>query len=295
LWDNGKDASDELMRVLEIRAVALKNFGERNIKPGAPMATLEEVLVPMYFFHRYQTEAAAKVIGGLNYRYALRGDGQPIAELLTPQQELKALDALLKTVDPAALMLPEGLLRQIPPRPLGYQRHRELIKGKTDLAFDPLSAAETAADITFSLILHPARANRMFEHHSRDAKLPSLESVLDKLITATFRAPIKPGYEGATQMAIDHALFTNLTRLAANKDASAPTKALTFFKIDQLKSWLGQRSTATTDEAWKAFYLYLAGQIGKFQEDPSEYKMENLLAPPPGQPIGDFDLEFCGN
>lgn len=295
LWDNGKDASDELMRVLEIRSVALKNFGERNIKSGAPMATLEEVLVPMYFFHRYQTEATSKVVGGLNYRYALRGDGQPIAELLTPQQELKALDALLKTVEPATLMLPEGLLRQIPPRPLGYQRHRELIKGKTDLAFDPLSAAETAADMTFSLILHPARANRMFEHHSRDAKLPSLESVLDKLIGATIKAPAKGGYEGATQMTIDHALFTNLARLAVNKEASAPVKALVFLKVDQLKAWLAQRGTVTTDEEWKAFYLYLAGQIGKFQDDPSEYKTENLLPPPPGQPIGDFDLEFCGN
>jgi Met-zincin/Domain of unknown function (DUF5117) len=295
LWDNGKDASDELLRVLEIRSVALKNFGERNIKPGAPMATLEEALVPMYFFHRYQTEAAGKVIGGLNYRYALRGDGQPIAELLTPQQELKALDALLKTIEPAALMLPEGLLKQIPPRPLGYNRHRELIKGKTDLTFDPLSATETAADMTFSLILHPARANRLFEHHSRDARLPSLESVLDKLVSATFRLPVKTGYEGATQMTIDHALFYNLTKLAMSKDASAPAKALAFYKIDQLKNWLGQRALATADEEWKAFYAYLNRQAVKFQDNPDEYKAEILLAPPPGQPIGDFDMEFCGN
>jgi hypothetical protein len=286
LWDNGKDASDELLRVLEIRSVALRNFGERNIKPGAPMATLEEVLVPMYFFHRYQTEAAAKVVGGVNYRYALRGDGQPVAELLTPQQELKALDALLKTVEPAALMLPESILRQIPPRPLGYNRHRELVKIKTDITFDPLAATETAADLTFGLVLHPARANRLFEHHARDAKLPSLESVVDKLVGATFKQGAKPGYEGATQMTINHALFHNLTRLALHKDASAPVKAIVHLKIDQLKQWLAQRVTATPDEEWKAFYGYLAGQIGKFQQSPDEYKQENLLPPPPGQPIG---------
>lgn len=296
LWDNGRDASDELLRVLDVRAVALKNFGERNIKPGTPMALLEEALVPMYFFHRYQTEAASKVIGGLNYRYALRGDGQPVAELLTPQQELKALDALLKTVEPAALMLPEGLLKQIPPRPIGYNRHRELIKGKTDLTFDPLSATETAADMTFSLILHPARANRMFEHHSRDARLPSLESVIDKLVGATFRLPLAKGYEGATQMTIDYALFHNLAKLALNKDASAPVKALALHKLGSLKTWVEQRgAVGNQDEEWRAFYYYIAGQIGRLQEEPEEFKTESLLAPPPGQPIGDFDMEFCGN
>ncbi|NJO84741.1 MAG: peptidase, partial [Blastochloris sp.] len=131
LWDNGKDPADELDRVMEVRAIALKNFGERNIKQGAPMALLEEALVPMYFFHRYQIEAAAKVVGGLNYRYALRGDGQPITELLTPQQELRAIESLLKTVQPSALGLPESLLKIIPPRPLGYSHHRELLVGKT--------------------------------------------------------------------------------------------------------------------------------------------------------------------
>lgn len=293
LWDNGKDPADELNRVMEVRAVALKNFGERNIKPGAPMALLEEVLVPMYFFHRYQTEATAKVVGGLNYRYALRGDGQPITELLTPQQELKAIEALLKTVQPSALALPESLLKIIPPRPLGYSRHRELLKGKTDLTFDPLSAAETASDLTFSLILHPARANRLFEHHSRDARLPSLESVIDKLISATFKSPTRGGYEGAIQMSINYSLFTNLSKLALNKDASAPAKAIATLKLDQLKNWL--QSRATTEEEWKAYYAYLVQQINKFQQDPDEFKQENLLPAPPGQPIGMDDGDFCGN
>ncbi|MEQ1584594.1 MAG: zinc-dependent metalloprotease [Cyclobacteriaceae bacterium] len=293
LWDNGKNPADELDRVMEVRAIALRNFGERNIKPGAPMALLEEVLVPMYFFHRYQTEATAKVVGGLNYRYALRGDGQPVTELLTPQQELKAIESLLKTVQPSALALPESLLKIIPPRPLGFSRHRELLKGKTDLTFDPLSAAETASDLTFSLILHPARANRLFEHHSRDARLPSLESVLDKLISATFKSPVRNGYEGAIQMSVNYALFTNLSKLALNKDASAPTKAIATLKLDQLKNWL--QSRATSDEEWKAYYAYLVQQINKFQQDPDEFKQENLLAPPPGQPIGMDDGDFCGN
>ncbi|MFM9074525.1 MAG: zinc-dependent metalloprotease, partial [Bacteroidota bacterium] len=97
LWDNGRDVADELNRLMEVRSVVMKNFGERNIRMGRPMATIEEVLVPMYFMQRYQTEAVSKVVGGLNYRYALRGDGQPVTELLSPAVQQKALDALLKS------------------------------------------------------------------------------------------------------------------------------------------------------------------------------------------------------
>jgi hypothetical protein len=291
LWDNGKDPVDELNRVMEIRSLALKNFGEKNIKPGAPMAMLEEVLVPMYFFHRYQAEAAVKMIGGLNYRYALRGDGQPVTELLTPQQEMKALDALIKTVDPAALALPESLLKIIPPRPLGYSRHRELIKLKTELTFDPLSAAETASDLTFSLILHPARANRLIEHHARNASLPSLESVADRLINSTFKSTPKPGMEGAIQMATNYALFTNMAKLALSKTASAESKAIIFLKLDQLKAWLQLKTT--TDDEWKAHYRFVAKQIDSLQSDPDEFKSEELLPAPPGMPIGSSEEQFC--
>lgn len=294
LWDNGKDPADELNRVLEVRAVALRNFGENNIKPGAPMATLEEVLVPIYFFHRYQIEAASKVVGGLNYRYALRGDGQPVTELLSPQQELNALEALIKTVQPSALMLPENLLKIIPPRPLGYQRHRELIKTRTDLAFDPLGMAETTADLTFSMILYPSRANRVFEHHSRDARLPSLESIIDRLLSTSIRANPKNGYEGAVQMSIDNAMFTSLAKLAFSKDASAPVKAIAALKLQQIKAWLITR-TATSEEEWKAFYSYLAAQIGTMETNPEQFKSEMLLPAPPGMPIGDLAPYFCEN
>lgn len=292
LWDNGKDPVDELNRVMEIRQVALKNFGEKNIKMGAPMAMLEEVLVPMYFFHRYQTEAAVKMIGGLNYRYALRGDGQPITELLSPPQEQKALEALLKTVHPSILTLPESLLKIIPPRPIGYSRHRELIKIKTELTFDPLSAAETAADMTFSLILHPARANRLVEQHAREAKLPSLENVIDQMVTATIKSAPRTGLESSVQMAVNIALISNLASLALNKDALGQTKSIIHFKITQLIAWLNTRATA--DDGWKAHYSYLAEKLKQLQDDPDEYKEENVLPPPPGMPIGDMDLDFCG-
>jgi Met-zincin/Domain of unknown function (DUF5117) len=293
LWDNGSDPVDELNRVMEVRAMALKNFGEKNIKPGTPMATLEEVLVPIYFSHRYQSEAAVKMIGGLNYRYALRGDGQPITELLSPLQEMKAVDALLKTVEPGVLALPESILKIIPPRALGYSRHRELIKIKTELTFDPLAAAESASDMTFSLILHPARANRLVEHHARDPKLPGLETVIDKLVNAAFKSSTKAGFEGAVQRSTMHSLFVNLTKLAFHDDSSSETKAITFSKLNGLKVWLASRSNIVED--WSVYYIYIAQQISHIQQYPDKFRQEEVLSAPPGGPIGDSDLEFCKN
>jgi hypothetical protein len=191
-------------------------------------------------------------------------------------------------------MLPENLLKIIPPRPLGYERHREVIKIKTELTFDALVLAEEAADITFGLILRPERANRLVEYHARNASLPSFEGVIDKLIYSTIKSPLKPGYEGAVQMTTNNALFVSLAVLAQHEDASAQSRAVARFKLNQLKSWLTNQANTATQDEWKAHYSYLAGEINSLLTNPKEYKPENLFDAPPGQPIGSV-ADFCEN
>jgi Met-zincin len=287
LWDNGSDATVELSRMLDVRALALKNFGENNIPLGAPLAKLEEVLVPLYFSHRYQTEAVSKIVGGMNYRYALRGDGQVITSLLSPDMQWSALDALLKTVSVETLTLPERIIQLIPPRPLGYQRHRELIKTRTDLAFDPIAMAESAADMTFSLLFHPARATRLVEHHARDINQPALEKVIDKVISATIKFPRPKNLEAVVGMTVNYAVVVNLIKLGLNENASSEAKAIAILKLNELKSWLMIKVAA--DEPWRAHYDYLLNQINSFQSNPTEFKQDDLVPPPPGQPIGSCD------
>lgn len=290
LWDNGKNPADELNRVLAVRELALKNFGERNIKPGAPMSTLEEVLVPMYFFHRYQTEAASKMIGGVNYRYAMRGDGQLQTQLVSKEEQEKALNALLKTVTPSTLLLPEKVIQQIPPRPMGYNRHRELMKSRTDLTFDPFTAVETAADMTFSLVLHPARAARLVEHHARNAAQPSLESVLDRLLGHTIQAQaLSNPAEAEAQRSINVSFLNHLLKLAADAEAPAQVRAVVNLKVNQVEIYLN--TTNYSDPAWRAHKGFLIKQIRNFRENPQDFKQETAPAPPPGQPIGSgYDL-----
>lgn len=294
LWDNGSNAADELKRVMEIRSVVLKNFGEKNIRPGAPWATLEEVLVPMYFFHRYQAEASAKLIGGLNYRYALRGDAQPVTETVPADQQVKALDALLTTIAPASLMLPEDLLQHIPPRPIGYTRTREVMKVRTDLTFDALGAAESATEMTVSLLLHPARAARLVEYHARDPKQPSLESVLDKLIASSLKARSSAGYQGAVQITVNEVVLNNLFRLALHKDSPSIVKGAVYLKLAELKAALTAMEKTSDDQQWRAHYSYVVSRINTFQQSPGEYKQDELLPVPPGQPIGETLFHGCG-
>src|ERR1700761_5336456 len=182
LWDNGTNAADELNRLMVIRKHVIDNFSEKAIRQDAPMATIEEVLVPMYLMHRYQVEAASKMLGGLYYTFALKNDGQTITKFVPPAEQWKAFDALMNTISPDALALPEKLIEKIPPRPDGYPRTRELFKSRTGLTFDPTAAAEGAAASTLQFMLNPQRAARLVEYNSRDNTQPGLMAIMDKLI-----------------------------------------------------------------------------------------------------------------
>ena len=179
LWDNGKDAVEELNNLIQIRKVALERFGENNIRYGQPYSDLGDVLVPIYLLHRYQIEAASKIIGGLNYSYALRGDGQLVTAMLQSDHQLKSLDALLETMQPEFLTLNENLLKLIPPRASGRGKTRESFQSKTGVTFDGISLAETAAHMTSKMLFNHQRAARLVEYHSRDKNQPGLERVID--------------------------------------------------------------------------------------------------------------------
>ncbi|EMR03440.1 hypothetical protein ADICEAN_01373 [Cesiribacter andamanensis AMV16] len=285
LWDNSRDAADELNRLMEVRKIALQNLGQNTLREGTPMAQLEEKLVPVYFFHRYQTEAAVKLIGGLNYRYALKGDGQPVTEKVPVAQQQKALEALLATLRPEALAFPKALLDQIPPQPYGYARSREVISIRTGLTFDALAAAEAAANQTVSLLLDPARMNRLLEYHAQDPAQPSLQAVLDRLIGQTLKAPAQAGYAGELQRTVNYVVLHHLISQSRDKGASPQTQALLKLKLSQLQPWLASAGKGK-DESWQAHWAFAAELIKHLETEGKPMEMPGLLSPPPGAPIG---------
>jgi len=285
LWDNGTNAVDELQRIMKIRSVILKDFSEKKIPSGAPMATLEEVLVPMYMFHRYQVEAASKSLGGVDYTYALRGDGQKPNTLVSAKEQRRALDALLATITPAALALPSRVVDLIPPRPFGYNENpREVFKRHTGMTFDPLGPPEAAAAMTLGFIFNPERAARIVGQHAMDPAMPGLDELVDHVLDATWKASQQTGYNGEIQRVVDWLVLQQLVGLSVNKETSVQVRSVATDKIRTLKLLLSAVHGTSAD--WAAFYRWALSQIKLFEDDPGKVIPVSPLVAPDGSPLG---------
>src|SRR5205823_8338811 len=75
-WSNGVNQAEELTRLMKVRRAALNRLGEHTIRTGAPMATIEEPLVPVFMYHRYAVESAASMVAGQDFIYGMRGDNR---------------------------------------------------------------------------------------------------------------------------------------------------------------------------------------------------------------------------
>ena len=286
LWDSGSNAVDELNRLMQVRAAALRRFGENNIRSGAPMATIEDVLAPIYMLHRYQVEAASKLIGGMDYTFALRGDGQTPTQIVAASEQRRALAAVLATLKPEALELPESLLKMIPPRPPEYERGREDFKIRTYPAFDALAPAEEAAQHTLQFLFNPERAERLVEFHARDSVNPTLAEVLGAVLAATWESPHRAGYAAEVANVVDNVVLYDLMAVAANEKASGEVRAIAWAKLGELKGFLNSELNHNADQPHLAFALR---EIALFEKNPKRLDLTPPAEPPDGPPIGSFD------
>jgi hypothetical protein len=277
VWDNGTDAVATLKEVMAVRAFALEKFGPDNLPEGRPQSDLNAAIVPIYLYHRFQTAAAAKTLGGVSFNY---GDGGA-AEIVAPAKQRAALEAVLETLDPAALDISDDVLAHLTPR-LGTwsfaDSDRELFRKTAYPAFDTLSAAETAADLTFDVLLHPQRAARLVEFHRRDAANPSLDEVM-----ATMRRRVlghsTRGRTGEIARTVRAQYAYGLMALA-DGDASPAVKASTDTALRELEA--GLRLGNDTRSQW------IADRISAYRTRPltATAPVTPAKTLPPGSPIG---------
>ncbi len=299
LWDNGADPLVALQRTMRVRRIALARFGERNIAPGRPLAELEEVLATVYLHHRFQLAAAAKLLGGLEYRHALRGDGQMAPRAVPAERQRRALELLLDTLSPGTLDLSEETLALLLPRSPESGRNREQFGARTGPLFDALGAAATAADLTVRSLLEPARAARLIDFHRRNSELPDFSEVLDALIERAFTDPAAlPPREAEIARAVQRVVAERLLELSADIDAAPWVRA----RVDAALSDLLQRvdRLVPLDPSERAHFAGLAADIGRHLARPATAREPSraALAEPPGEPIGDSGLatepDECG-
>lgn len=288
LWDNGPDAIEELEHLLKVRDFALRRFSERNIRMGRPMATIEEVLVPLYLLHRFQIRAVGKLVGGQYFRYALRGDGQEITATVDADRQRTALAILLHTLSPTVLKLPDGLADSIPPRPPGFAKSRETFPVDTGTVFDSFGAAESAVALTLEVLLEPTRAARMIAANTRQADLPGFGELADSLLRATWYSSQRAGIDGEIQRVTNSQVLERLLLLGVNQEADAQVRAIAFDTISELDGWLESRIARENNRQWRAHYRLARHQIERALDDPASLELLVPVIPPPGSPIGDL-------
>jgi hypothetical protein len=292
LWDNGSDPVAMLRHEMEVRRIALEQFGLGNVPPGTPLALLEAKLLPLYLHHRYQLQAAVKSVGGLYYTYAVKtaaGGTSPadVQQIVPAARQREALTAVLDTIKVEELAIPPRILQLIPPRAFGYEGGtQELFSKLTDPAFDPVAAATVAADLAVAALLEPHRAARLVEYHTLDRANPDFNEVVDALLARTWGQPVpKDAYHAVILRAVQSLLVTRLMDLAADADASPHVRAVATDALRRLL--LGDSQVVTGDAGWDAHRRATHDDIERFLARPAEPRKRTPPPPtPPGDPIG---------
>ncbi|MDC1108849.1 zinc-dependent metalloprotease [Flavobacteriaceae bacterium] len=289
LWDNENDIVKGLNDILLVRNKAINDFSKFNIKSFETYSKLEDVFVPLYFLHRYQTEAVVKLIAGLDYNYATRDDNQTVVDDVSFSRQSKALASIIKTLEVKNLAIPKSKLELFPPRAYNYPRTRESFKSMTGVSFDPFSAVSTASEMSLSLLLNPERMNRLIVQSSL-SKNPwqnmNLNYLLTTLTNNTFKTKYNfnsknyDKYMFENQQVINNNYLKFLLNLASNKKSFFQVKSVANKEIRNIATFL---SSKKNKNIYSSEYL---NTIKKFNTKPELFELISSPKIPDGSPIG---------
>ena len=284
LWDNGKNVTQNLNEIFKIREKAISNFSEYNIKKGEPFSKLEDLFAPLYFMHRYQTEAVIKLIGGMDYNYSTRGDGQLIVKDLEYKIQNDALQSVLKSLDAKHLTIPKNILNLFPPRAYGYPSNRESFKGRTGVSFDPFSAAQTASEFSINLLLNTERLNRIKVQSSVNSSRFNLNKLFDDILSSTFGKNHKDEYLNEIQHIINTNILTYLLKITIDKNA--------FVQVQNTANKYINLIINNNFKSSKLHYEDYQFIIKDFKINPESYKGKISKKIPDGSPIGSESCNY---
>lgn len=293
LWDNGADPVAEMGHIMHIRRIALDNFGLASMPRGEAVNDLRRRLVPIYLFHRYQVDAVAKWVGGVDYAYPLAGDGRETAGAVPVDRQRDALEALVSTLDPDELTLSAALQDLLAAQQSGdadAQHETELFVAGTGRAFDPGALADAAADVTLSALFAPERVNRLINAQARDPEALGLGEVIDRTGRAVFAPATGSSGEAARRVQARYVL--TLAALQRGDELSSTAAALVDQRLGTLSGIL-RRSNAS-DPLQRAHDRWLGALLNDRERlDQLISATRHPVAIPPGSPIGAEACWFC--
>lgn len=292
IWDDAGSGVEFLKHQTDVRRVAMKRFGLRNIRDGEPVALLHERFVPLYLFHRWALIAAAKAIGGVEYHNAVRGDGQAATRPVDAARQREALGMLVDAIGPAELAIPDTILTLLAPAPPSFGGGIELFQSRTRPIFDELGAARTLAQMVVDLVLNRDRAGRLVALATRGLNPLSLDETIDRLASATLQKTEPSDRKTAALIRVtQRALVDRLILLAADKEAAPDVRAIADYKLRTYQTLARQR-TVLGSVVHRAHWTAMAADIGHWFTEHTVPASTAALRPPPGDPFGEDDEEF---
>lgn len=278
VWDNGDNLVDHLKHEIEVRRIGLESFGPELIRNGEPLSSLEYVLLPLYMHHRFQLNSAAQSIGGADYKYTVRGDGQIPFTIIDAQEQRDALETVLSTLSPEFLTLPINILELLPPPAFRHSQGEEF-PGRTGLLFDPLGAAEGSASLSVKQILQPARMSRLVAYGSM-GDYPDLEEVVDRLLEVTWSADSASNdYQQEMLHMVQRVTTDEMMVQASSENASGAVKAVLADRLGKLADRMDRQRTASAHQS------SVAADIRRWQQRSMDAIPRPALLLPPGDPI----------
>ena len=285
LWDNAKLASDELNHLMKIRKHVLEHLSLNHLRKGEPYSALEDRFVPMYLLHRYQAEAAVKLIGGVDYEYAVKGTRKYQVKTVDGIIQRNALMEFLGTLSPEALVVPKELKKLIPPRSFSNSRTRENFLSQTGVTFDYLGIANSLSDALIGMLLHPERANRLVTQYGHDPSQLSLEETLSKLINNHFKEKPRDRHYSNLNDIVKANILKHIMFLAQYPHSNPIVKAIVYKQLINLERWLSSQEELDFSDVYRM-------QINRYFDRPNDYIPPSVSRLPDGSPIGSFSCDF---
>ena len=284
LWDNGELPYKELNKLLKVRDLALKNIDLDNLVDGEPYDRIEDILVPIYMLHRYQIEAAAKAIGGVDYLYFVKNNNNDKVKFVDSKLQRKSLESLLSVLKPKNLVLPNNLIDILSPRSFRNPRTRENFVSNTGVAFDYINTSSSLINHTLTFLLNPERINRINQQNIFGDNILTLENYLAEISKSIFDNKKLNTYEESVNKNTSSLYLDHLFMAFNNSRTNDLSKSIILASI---MDTMNNLSTNPNN-----YNRFLINKIDGFLSNPDQYKPIEKTKIPDGSPIGNFSCDY---
>ena len=284
LWDNGELPYKELNKLLKVRDLALKNIDLDNLVDGEPYDRIEDILVPIYMLHRYQIEAAAKAIGGVDYLYFVKNNNNDKVKFVDSKLQRKSLESLLSVLKPKNLVLPNNLFDILSPRSFRNPRTRENFVSNTGVTFDYINTSSSLINHTLTFLLNPERINRINQQNIFGDDILTLENYLAEISKSIFDNKKLNTYEESVNKNTSSLYLDHLFMAFNNSRTNDLSKSIILASI---MDTMNNLSTNPNN-----YNRFLINKIDGFLSNPDQYKPIEKTKIPDGSPIGNFSCDY---